>query len=1175
MSSTKATTKTTTKNASKYQEKDEISHILDRPDMYVGSTKPKKMTEYIAEEENSKIRILEKEITVSHAFVRIFIEILSNAIDNVARSKKNKTPCTKIKVGIDKETGETYVWNDGEYIPIEKTEDGRYIHTMIFGHFRTGENYNDEEERDVSGRNGYGAKVSNVFSSSFQIEAVDPEKGIKFTQMWNNNMRDVEKPKLFKSKLAKGYTCIKWIPDFKVFNMKSYTDEIISLFYKYVIDTAMLTGISVYFNDVKVNVKNLEEYSRLYLENPETTELVYHTDKNTEVVLVENSKKEFKPISFVNGIYTMIGGKHVDSWSESIFRHMVDKLNKKDKPQLNIRDVKQFFYLFINCKVVNPEFESQNKHKLESPDVESSFPTKYYTKIMKWHVFEYIEDIIHRKELVTLKNNEAKKRGYTKVEKLDSANNEGGKNSTECILIICEGDSAATYATSGIKFGVYDKKGRDWFGILPIRGKLLNVRNSNVKQISASKVILDIIHSLGLRFDVDYTQDKEFKTLRYGMVMTLTDADVDGLHILGLIQNMIEVLFPSLLLREKPFLVHMSTPIATISSKNMIFFDEREYNSFMKSTDNKFKSKYYKGLGSSSRTEVKDTFGKKLIEFSYTEVRDSKSLIDTFKKDESDRRKEMMEEYNPESYKLFDNGPGISSLSISDFLNYYMIQFSIANCKRMIPGLMDGLKESQRKVLYACFKRNLKSPIKVSQLAGYISEHTAYHHGEVSLQGTIIGMASCYTGGNNLPLLARGGEFGSRKSLGKDAASPRYIFTYLDEITRIIFNKEDDDLLDRIIDDGMIVEPKFYVPVIPTVLANPCNAAIGSGWSSTIPGYNPLELVECVKAWLSNGNSCFNSDGENILPELLPWYLFYKGEIKNIDKHRYKTYGVFERIDDRNVEIKELPIGVSTDDFYDMLKNLLVEKEIEKITNLSSVTGINFKIKESENGVKRNMENLKLSSCIATSNLVLFDENGKIKKYNDVYEIIDNFCKVKYEYVEKRKNHMIKKYKNELKVFTNKKRFLEDIISKKLVIFEKEESVIVKELEKNGYDKINKGVAVEEVVDELEGQENEEAVNEETEKVNKVKNDKGYEYLLGMHVRSFSSNKLNEFIKEIDNLNAIIKKIENTTVKDIWISELDNFKKEYENMMKRLKTELEDSNDEGKEKVTKKRNVKK
>jgi DNA topoisomerase-2 len=529
----------------------------------------------------------------------------------------------------------------------------------------------------------------------------------------------------------------------------------------------------------------------------------------------------------------------------------------------------------------------------------------------------------------------------------------------------------------------------------------------------------------------------------------------------------------------------------------------------------------------------------------------------------------MMAEYNPDSYKLFDNGPGVSSLSISDFLNYYMIQFSIANCKRMIPGLMDGLKESQRKVLYACFKRNLKNPIKVSQLAGYISEHTAYHHGEVSLQGTIIGMASCYTGGNNLPLLARGGEFGSRKSMGKDAASPRYIFTYLDEITRIIFNKEDDDLLERIIDDGMIVEPKFYVPVIPTVLANPCNAAIGSGWSSTIPGYNPLELADCVKCWLENGNSCFDENGENILPELLPWYLFYNGEIKKIDEHRYKTYGNFERVDDRNIEIKELPIGVSTDDFYDMLKNLLVEKEIDKITNLSSVTSVHFKIKESENGVNRNSENLKLSSSLATSNMVLFDENGTIKRYNNVYEIIDSFCKVKYHYTEKRKNNMIKRYRNELKIFTNKKRFLEEIISKTLIIFEKDESVIIKELEEKGYDKVTKNMNDEE----------EDDIEQEEEIENKIiKKDKGYEYLLGMHVRSFTSNKLNEFLKEIERLKRLIKDIENTSVKEIWISELESFKTEYENMMIRLRNELEDSNEESKnstKKTIKKKLIKK
>ena len=151
----------------RYQKKDPISHILDRNDMYVGSTRLRAIDEYIATETNDGYKIKEKKIRTSPAILRIFIEALSNAIDNVERSKKTKTPCTKIKVTIDKETGETSVWNDGDVVPIEINEDEKcYNHSLIFGQLLSGSNYNDEEERIVAGRNGLG-KINKCIFNTF------------------------------------------------------------------------------------------------------------------------------------------------------------------------------------------------------------------------------------------------------------------------------------------------------------------------------------------------------------------------------------------------------------------------------------------------------------------------------------------------------------------------------------------------------------------------------------------------------------------------------------------------------------------------------------------------------------------------------------------------------------------------------------------------------------------------------------------------------------------------------------------------------------------------------------------------------------------------------------------------------------------------------------------------
>lgn len=1153
---------TTRKSRSEaYQEKDEISHVLDRPDMYVGSLKQKKCLKYVAIPSEDSYKIVQKEINISEAFAKVFVEVLSNASDNVSRSIKAKTPCTKIKVDFDTKTGRTTVWNDGRCIPIEKKKDGRYIHTMIFGHFRTGENYNDNEEREGVGRNGEGAKLCNVFSKEFTVEGVDPEVGKKFSQTWRNNMREVEEPVISESKLKHGHTCISWIPDFKRFGMDKYDEDSLSLLKKFVIDVAMTTRVNVYIDNEKIKVNNLLDYAKLYItiENEEAEEQVkkehvHITTKTHEIVVLPNYEGiEHKSISFVNGAYTPNDGVHVDAWSEEVFRPIVDKINKKNtskgkstRPQINIKDVKQFYYLFTSVIVPNPSFESQSKTKLEGPEVKASFPSTKVTEIMKWGTTDLIEDIINMKELSQLKKTTTKKRGYVKVDKLDSANNEGGKRSSECILIICEGDSAKTYATTGIEIGVYGKKGRDWFGIYPLRGKILNVKKAKIKQITENKVICDLINALGLRYGVDYTDEKEFKTLRYGMLMTLTDADVDGLHILGLSLNLIQTLFPTLFKRETPFVVHMNTPIAKIPAlKDRVFFDEREYNEFMLSTNNKYKAKYYKGLGTSSRVEVKETFAQKLIEFSYDDQTDmNMNKVFHNEKGLTDKRKKWLAEYDPSCYKKFDNGKGITKMVISDFLNNFMIQFSIADCERNIPNIMDGFKEGQRKVLYACLKRNLRKFIKVAQLSGYVAEHTCYHHGEQSMHDTIIGMASCYTGGNNLPLLTRGGEFGSRLQGGGDSASPRYVETHLENITRLIFSASDDDLLKYVIDDGRMVEPEYYVPVIPMVLANPCKAAIGTGWSSTIPSFNPLDLIECVRIWLKNDGKCTNDKGESLFPELVPWYRGFTGTIEKLSHQKYITKGIIERTSENSVIVKELPIGFWTEDFQSMLQDLKAEKAIKNFKTKHTVSEVLFEIDESEDGIKCNENNLKLTKPLNTSNIVLFDENHKLIKFETPEEVIDHFCKVKYDYMIKRKKHLLKIWTIELKVNETKKRFMEDIISGDLVVFKRDDNEIIKDMEKREYYKhIN-------TTDSIQDTEKDEEKEEE-------KREKGYDYLFKMQMRTFTKEKIKNLESEIERLTKDIAQLKKSTEAQLWLNDLNDFEKAYKEMVISLQKELD------------------
>ena len=887
-----------------YIKKDPIEHIMLRPDMYIGSITLKKTEEYIAEKVDDTYKIYKKEIRVSPAIVRVFIEAISNAIDNVERSKKANIKCTKIKVNFDKESGLTTIWNDGDIIPIEMNEENKcYNHSLIFGQLLTGSNYDDEEDRTISGKNGLGIKTLNVFSSQFNVEGLDPDNGKILRQSWTNNMRTTGGPVVKSTKLKKGYTQVSWIPDFNLFKLDKYTDDILSLYTRYVIDAAMLTKVKVYINEELIPIDNLQKYSTMY--SNATDESLYIKTETSEVVL-RTSDDGFQDISFVNGISTKLGGCHVDAWSETIFRPIVDKFNavgksksSQTKPKININDVKQFFRLFVNSTVIRPEFDGQSKNKLESPTIQTEIKKQHITSILKWSIISKIQDLIRSKEFSVLKKTEIKKKKTVKVEGLDHANNAGTKYSKDCTLIICEGLSAKTYAVAGIQKGVYEKSGRDWFGIYPLTGKLMNVRNFTPTSIANNKVITNLIQAIGLKYDTDYLIDANYNSLNYGKVMVMTDADVDGFHIEGLLLNFFHYLFPTLLKRDKPFLVSMKTPIVRVFNSNgdLLFYDEKNFQRWFSQQNKRIKTKYYKGLGTTRPEDVPDTFGLKMVEYINDDNIDI-NMNKVFNKKESDTRKEWLADYNEENSFSLDEKAEISQMELSSFINEELIKFSIADCARSIPNFIDGLKESQRKILYSVKKRNLKysgQSLKVAQLSGYTAEHSNYHHGEQNLYDTIVGMANEFPGTNNIPLLYRDGMFGTRLAGGQDAASARYIYTKMEYLTEYIFREEDEPLLKQVNDDGDFVQPEFYIPILPMILVNGCSAGIGTGWSCNIPCYNPIEIIDGIKDWLENNNTD-ETTNVSVIPNLIPWYRGFKGtiEIDETKTNRYITKGIIE-----------------------------------------------------------------------------------------------------------------------------------------------------------------------------------------------------------------------------------------------------------------------------------------
>jgi DNA topoisomerase-2 len=1088
--------------------------ILLRPDTYIGSCKNIPSSDPIYVKVGDKIK--EKNITYPEGLVRLFVEAVSNAIDNTWRSLQEGITPKFIKINISE--NKISVWNDGKNIPLDiHPEEKIPIPELIFGNLLTSSNYNDNEERKTSGKNGLGIKAVSIFSSMFSIEIYNKDAGKIYTQVWRDNMYKKE-PAEYKTKGfpktiedgKNGYTMVEFIPDFKRFGVDAFTDDTMTLFEKLIYDTAMtvsLKGVKVIYNGSLVPISNIKDYVKLYFDE-EPKDIMTLASKDCKVVVCPNN--EFTHVSFVNGIYTKDGGVHVKKWSDTIFKPISEKINTtlKDKT-IDISHVKKHFFIFIYADVSNPLFGSQNKTRFDGPPVEAELKDAELKKLMKWEFVNKIKDSLKSKELNTLKNETERKRGIVNVEGLKDANFAGkkGKN-TDCVLCITEGDSANTYAIAGMKYGLKfeekEVKGRDYIGSLPIRGKFLNVRNASIQSLLKNSEVKSLIQALGLQYDVDYSNDENYKKLRYGKLIALTDADVDGYHITGLLFNFIHSLFPSLA-KRKGFFNLMRIPIVKIAGKhNKSFFSQQTAEDYIeKNNPKKDDIKYFKGLGTAQDEDIEEDFGRRIVEFEVDEKGDE-MMSNIFGKENADFRKDWIMNYK---YSVIPEGKDytVEDLKVTDFLNNEMILFSIDDCKRSIPSMTDGLKESQRKIIFSAFKRRLlynDKSIKVAQFSGYVAEHSSYHHGEQNLVDTTIKLAQTFVGSNNIPLFFNEGQFGSRVKNGDDAASGRYLFTKLNLPTRTIFRPEDDDFLKDRIEEGETVEKEFYVPIVPMILVNGCSAGIGSGFSSSVPSYKLEDIITQINNWLDKKE----------FDEIKPWYRGFKGNII-VDGKRVITEGVYEKVKEKTYKITELPIGksnISIDKYEEFLKKLQEEKKITSFSSNCTESIVDFTINVTDD-FEVSHKSLNLTDNVYTSNMVLFDPSNKIKKYESVQHILEEFCNVRHSLYEVRKEGIVKSMEEELLYLRNKIKFIGEIINNTISLKERDDESLNKELTTKKY----------------------------------ALKDGSYDYLLNIQVRSMTSKRVKELQDKETDLKHQLETYKKKSIKDIWRGEMDELVKDY------------------------------
>ncbi|XP_043215236.1 DNA topoisomerase 2-alpha-like isoform X2 [Amphibalanus amphitrite] len=1135
-----------------YQKKSQLEHILLRPDTYIGSCEPLTETMYVYDDEQG---MHQREITFVPGLFKIFDEVLVNAADNKQRDPNMDT----IKIEIDSENNSISIYNNGKGIPVVTHKDEKmYVPTMIFGHLLTSSNFNDEEQKVTGGRNGYGAKLCNIFSTKFTVETASIDYKRSFKQTWANNMSKTSEPKV-KDFHGSDFTKVTFSPDLDKFKMTCLDKDTVALLSRRAYDVAASTrGVKVFLNGKRVPVKNFKDYVELYLKDKvddtgNQIKCVYENCGPRWEVAVAISDKGFQQVSFVNSIATTKGGRHVDHVADMIIKQLIETLKKKNKGGVQIKpfQIKNHMWVFINCLIVNPAFDSQTKENMilqvKSFGSKCTLSDKFIGQVNKCGIVESVMAWAKFKAQSQLntKCNSKKQNKIRGIPKLEDANDAGTRYSQDCTLILTEGDSAKTLAVSGL--GVV---GRDRYGVFPLKGKLLNVREASHKQILENAEINNVIKIMGLQYKKTYDNAEDLKTLRYGKLMIMTDQDQDGSHIKGLLINFIHHNWPTLL--RQPFLEQFITPIvkATKGKEEVSFFSIPEFEEWKQNKSNwhTYKIKYYKGLGTSTAKEAKEYFSdmsRHRIKFRYEGDAANRAINMAFSKKCVDQRKEWLTNWMEECKRRRELGlpelylyeKDTRAVNFTDFVNKELVLFSNLDNERSIPSLVDGLKPGQRKVLFTCLKRNDKREIKVAQLVGSVAEMSAYHHGEMSLASTIINMAQNFVGSNNINLLLPVGQFGTRLQGGKDAASPRYIFTMLSPVTRAIFSASDLPLLKHQMDDNQRIEPEWYIPILPMILVNGADG-IGTGWMTKIPNYNPREIVENLRRMMR---------GDDPQP-MKPWFKNFRGEILEASPQHYIMSGEISVLSPTQVEITELPVKTWTQPYKEFLSQLLNPEKgnpmISDFKEYTTDTTVKFIVSMPEEKLIEAEEKglhtvFKLQTSFSNTSMVLFDHMGVLRKYDNVASILREFYTLRLEFYDKRKTHLEGLLGAESSRLSNQARFILEKCDNKLTIENKKKKDMIAELVKRGYDSdpvkawkvAQQQLLDEEAADSQDSQEEEAAAPGAPD----------FDYLLGMNMWMLTKEKKDELLKKRDEKLQELKVLKSKSPSDLWTEDLDAF----------------------------------
>ena len=1116
--------------ADQYKKHTHREHILELPDTYVGSTETHEEVRWVYDSETGKMA--HRKVAFNPGYYKIFDEILVNARDALVRTQQDpkKQPIKHIDISVTRTEDKVVVdvENDGDGIPIEMHPEHKvYAPELIFGHLLTSGNYDKTEEKIVGGKNGYGAKLTNIFSNTFTLSTRSPASGQKYTQTWKDHMAVAGKPSIVKDKSTKGFVKITYEPDSKRFPGLDL-DAMMAVLHTRAIELAAMAGkeVKVSWNGTLVPTNTFEKFINLFVKDG-TSHAYERCGERWEVGAVlarnlfsEDDSPDDRHISFVNGINTRKGGKHVESVLKTVLGNFTE-VAKKKKVDIKPTQLKDSVVFFINATIVNPAFDSQTKETLTTPAAKfgSVFKSeKLADSLVKIGLLEEAQAILDAKSAKDAKKTDGSKRKTLRgLPKLEDALWAGTPKSTECTLILTEGDSAAASAIAGLAV-----VGREKWGVFPLRGKMLNVKDISQEKFNKNEELTAIKKILGLEQGKVYAK---VNALRYGRVMIMTDQDHDGSHIKGLLMNFFHTFWPSLLMNG--FLCCLATPLLKITKRNDVksFYSQGEFDTWREANGGEtalrgWTVKYYKGLGTSTPQEAREWF-KDLFDMKYEwDGKSDDAICLAFAKKRADDRKEWLKTYDARRTLGVVKG---GRVPYDRFVHDELIHFSNADNLRSLPHVMDGLKPSQRKILYCCLKRGLRSEIKVAQLAGYVSEHAAYHHGEASLNSTITGMAQNFVGSNNVNLLVPNGQFGSRLMGGQDAAQPRYIHTQLEAVVDAMFKKEDSSILDYIDDDGDVVEPHYYQPVVPLLVINGA-VGIGTGFSTNIPPHNPSDVLSLLRDRLSLRRHTLAG------LVLQPWWYGFTGSIHRTADSTWVTKGKAAWDDVKHtITVTELPVGTWTKDYKAYLDTLCTgdkdkgikpilesfddlynDKEVKFILYFDADTYFEMR---TDNAAAEKM--LQLNTAWHTTNMVCFSPEMKIKRYGTVGDMMEDYYQVRLKGYETRKDLEMKRLERELREYDAKARFLLALLEDRMDLRRKSDEQIIDALKAEN-------------IPALDGLDKPDSID-------------SYDYLLKMRMDRVKTSAVEDARKAVEVARTALETLKGTSVETLWIRDLDVF----------------------------------